>query len=54
VDQKHEEAIWFKVVDAVLEVLRPLAVKKHFAKEYFEDRFYAFIETYVKIYRDGF
>jgi len=54
VDQKHEEAIWFKVVDALLEVLRPLAVKKHFAKEYFEDRFYAFIETYVKIYRDGF
>jgi len=54
VDQKHEFAIWFLVVDIVLELLRPLGLKKHFAKDFFEDRFYAFIEVFVKIHRDGF
>jgi hypothetical protein len=42
------------VVDVVIGVLRPLAQKKEYCKEFFEDRFYAFIEIYVKIHRDGF
>jgi hypothetical protein len=54
VDQKHEDTIWFMVVDVVIGVLRPLAQKKDYCKEFFEDRFYAFIEIYVKIHRDGF
>ena len=54
VDQKHEDTIWFMVIDIVIAVLRPLGQKKAYAKIFFEDRFYAFIETYVKIHRDGF
>lgn len=42
------------VIDVVIEQLRPLGQKKEFCKEFFEDRFYAFIEIFVKIYRDGF
>jgi hypothetical protein len=54
VDQKYENAIWFMVVDVVIAKLRPLALKKKFAREYFEDRFYVFVETYVKVHPDGF
>lgn len=54
VDQKHEDAIWFIVVDALIDTLRPLALRKDFAKAFFEDRFYAFIEALVKVHRDGF
>ena len=54
VDQKHEETIWFMVVDVVIEQLRPLGLKREYCREFFEDRFYAFIEIFVKIHRDGF
>ena len=54
VDQKYEETIWMMVIDVLIAVLRPLSLKKSFAKDFFEDRFYGFIETYVKIHRDGF
>lgn len=42
------------VVDVLIEMLIPLGQKKEFCKEFFEDRFYAFIEIFVKIHRDGF
>jgi hypothetical protein len=54
VDQKHEDAIWFMVVDALLEALRPLYVQKAYAREYFNHRFYAYIEALVKVHRNGF
>ena len=54
VEQKQEDDIWFIVVDALIECVRPLALKKNFAKDFFEDRFYAFIESLVKVHRDGF
>jgi|Laugresu1bdmlbsd_1035121.scaffolds.fasta_scaffold37768_1 hypothetical protein len=54
VDQKYEETIWTVVIDVIIAQLRPLSLKKSFAKDYFEDRFYAFIETYMKVNRDGF
>lgn len=42
------------MVDAIIDHLRPLSLKKNFAKQFFEDRFYAFIEALVKVHRDGF
>ena len=54
VDQKYEETIWTIVIDVIITQLRHLSLKKSFAKDFFEDRFYAFIETYVKVHRDGF
>ena len=54
VDQKHEDAIWFTVVDVLIETLRPLGLKKKYAVAFFEDRFYALIEALVKAHRDGF
>ena len=41
-------------MDALIETLRPLAMKKNYAVSFFEDRFYAFIEALVKVHRDGF
>jgi hypothetical protein len=41
-------------VDSLIINLRPLTLKKDFAKIFFEDRFYAFIEALVKVHRDGF
>jgi hypothetical protein len=54
VDQKYEETVWTMVIDVLIAVIRPMSLKKSFAKTFFEDRFYVFIETYVKIHRDGF
>ena len=54
VDQKHEDAMWFLVVDGIMETLRPLQQKKNFAKAFYEDRFYAYVEALVKVHREGF
>lgn len=54
VDQKHEDAMWFIVVDSLFETLRPLSLEKTYGKAFFDQRFYAFIEALVKVHRNGF
>lgn len=54
VEEKHEDLMWFMVVDVLFDTLLPLSKKKRFAETFFEDRFYAFIEGLVKVYRNGF
>jgi hypothetical protein len=54
VDPLNENKMWFEVVDCIMDTIRPLHQKKSFAKSYYEDRFYAYIEALVKVHREGF
>lgn len=54
VDQKHEDTIWFMVVDVLLDTLRPLYLQKKYTRDYFNHRFYSYIEALVKVHRNGF